>query len=81
MIAERDGQAEIDKAHVPLCRYENVGRLQVSVDDKPTMGIVNGFGHCDEELSTLEDTESLLRCIRIEGLAFHKLHDEIHGAV
>jgi hypothetical protein len=52
LTAQGLGDAEVDDLHhrlVFLYRYQDVGRLQVPVDDALLMGVLNGVTHVSEE--------------------------------
>lgn len=72
---------QTDAAHVQLSPFghQNVGHLQVSMQDLVLMGMAEGRGQCGKKIERLPDCEPLGSCQELGQVeTLHILHD--HGS-
>src|SRR5580704_15926552 len=76
----RFGDAEVDDAGNRLAidfSDENVGRLQVTMDDGLLMCVLNAFANLDEERESVANRKFLRIAVFVDGGAVDVLHDEV----
>src|SRR5579863_5254219 len=76
----RFGDAEVDDTGNRLAvdfRDENVGRLQVTMDDGLLMCVLNAFANLDEERETVANRKFLRIAVFVDGGTVDVLHDEV----
>ena len=75
------GDSEIQQLHRAVFLHENVGRLQVPVNDRLRVSVLNGLAHRAEQPQALFDRTFARAAVIRERRAFDKLHDEPRGSV
>src|SRR6202022_4033864 len=68
------GQAEIEDFGLSAPGKENIGRLEIAMDDSRLMGGVEGVGNLDGDVKDLSAGQRLARNDVLESLTFQKLH-------
>ena len=77
------GDAEVDDlgdGHAVVERDEDVGRLDVAVDDPLLVGVLDGAADGDEELEPLAGAEPVVVAVVVDGDSLDELHDEVGTA-
>ena len=73
------GYAEIDnlgQGFVVLRRYQNVGRLQIAVNDSFLVGVMQRAAYLDEEIDAGPDSKAVLVGEFEDLNPFHQFHDQ-----
>src|SRR5882724_8823854 len=68
------GQAEIQNLGLSTPGDENIGRLEIAMDDSTLMGSVEGVGNLDGDVKDLSARQRLARDDVFESLAFQEFH-------
>ena len=75
------GQAEIEHLHLSAPGEEDVGRLDVAVEDALGMRRVEGIGHLHADVEQRAEVDGATGEAQVEWLAVEQLHGEIALAV
>ena len=70
------GEAEVEDLHIAALGDEDVGRLDVAMDDPGLVGSVERIGHLDAQLEDLLQHQRLTRDPILERLPLEILHDQ-----
>ena len=73
----RARQAEIEDLGIARLGDEDVGRLQIAMDDAAVMRVLHGIGNLGDERQPLPQIELLQARIFIEPASAHELHREV----
>ena len=66
--------------HAVVQRHENIGRLDVAVDDALLMGVLDRVADGDEQFQTLAGGQVVVVAVLREGDAIDQLHHEVRPA-
>ena len=80
-VTEELGDAEVEQLGPPLAVHEDVGRLQVAMDDEVLVCGVDGLTDLDEEVDTSSEVEVLLTSEGVDRATLRELHHEVGPAV
>ncbi len=83
MLADCFGDPEIDDfgdGTVVVVGHEDIGRLQVTVDDALLVRVLHGVADGDEQFQTLARGKAMLVGVLDDRDAFDKLHDEVRAS-
>ena len=80
LLIERAGDTEIEQNWRFVCTDQNVGRLQIAVDDEALMGELHGRADFLEQLQARTEIEMVVGAKAFDGNPFDMLHDEIRLA-
>ena len=61
--------------------HQDVGRLEIAVNDSFLMGMLHSSAHFDEQFDSLANIELLIVAEFGDGQALHKFHDEVRAAL
>src|SRR5690242_21470677 len=76
------GQAEIQDLCLPPVTYEDIGRLNVAVNDAPALGGIERLGNLDGEINDPLRGDGARVYAMLEGRSFQQLHgDEVLAGV
>ena len=75
------GDAEVEQLHRPVRLHEDVGRLEISVDDGVAVSVLNRLAHRPEQPEPLGQGAAARPAVLGERDALHVLHREPRGAV
>ncbi len=78
---ERFRDPEIEELRGPVPGDEDVGRLEVAVDDQRPMGGFHRLAHGQEKLEAVVDREALLVAIPVDRAALDVFHDDVGETV
>ena len=81
IVFDRAGQAEVEDVGLAVGADEDVGRLEVAVDDAVVVGVLHGHRDRADELEDLPLVEAVLADVLVERLAVDELHGEVADAV
>ena len=77
---EQRGDPEVQQSRVAGLVDQNVGRLDVAVDDEVSVGVRHGIGDLEEQLQAAGDVEPARVGMAVDRLALDVLEDEIRLA-
>ena len=81
VVLEELRDAEVEELHSPFAGHEDIGGLQVAVNDELLVSELDGRGHFEEELQPVRDAELTLDAIVRTRLPCYELHHEVGRAV
>lgn len=70
------GQAEVENLHLSAARYEEIGRLDVHVNDLLGVGCLQAADNLFEQLQNFEDLQRPFLNDLLQRLAFQRFHDD-----
>jgi hypothetical protein len=74
---EELGDAEVEELGLPFRRDENIGRLQIAMNDELLMSVLDGGADFEKKLEAVLNGERLPIAIVVDGQAVDVLHDEV----
>ena len=83
-LLDRLGDAEVDHLRHRLSvghPDQDVGRLEVAVDDALLVRVLDGAADADEQLEPAAEIEAVPVAVLGDRLARHELHDEVGAAL
>src|SRR5690348_13571066 len=81
VLGEELGEAEIKNFHNAAVRHENVGRLDVAMDDAFLVGGVERVRELDTDINSSWNWKGTKRNEFVERLAFEQFHGDEGAAV
>src|SRR5690606_32129554 len=72
---------EIKQLHNAVARYEDVGRLDVPVNDRVAVGELDGFADAAEQGQPAPEGETIVIAVFGDRHALHELEDEVRRAI
>ena len=78
---EELGDPEVEKLGLAVRSHQDVGRLQIAMDDQALMGVLDGGADLEEQIQPGLDPQSTRRGELGHRLPRHVLHDEVRPAV
>src|SRR5215831_10205238 len=78
---EKFRDAEIEQLRAAVLRDEDVGRLEVPVNDKALVSKLDGRAHLAEEFHALNDVQAVRVAVLVDACAIDKLHYKVRMAV
>ena len=79
-LARRLGQAEVDDLGrgpaALLHRHQDVGGLQIAMDDPLLVGVLDALADLDDEVEAILGGEAVAVAVGRDGIALHELHGE-----
>ena len=76
VVVQPSGQAEIGDLRLPVRSQQNVGWLQVTMDDPPPVGVIDGFGERQQQLRGGSCPERRFGEDVFQTRAGHEFHDQ-----
>src|SRR5208283_401434 len=74
---EKLGDAKVEKLGHAVGGYQDVSRLQVTMNDEVLMSEANGVAHSAEQLQPLADGELMCVAVLVNGHAIDELHHQV----
>lgn len=74
---EEVGDAEVEEPGFAFAGDEDVGGLEVGVDDEMTVGVVDGVDDFEEEVDALLEGEAAKVAELVDGETVDELHDDV----
>ena len=80
-MVEELGDAEVEELHIALVGHEDVGWLEIAMDDQPDVCVRDGARNLEEELEAGANRQALGRHVLVDRAPRHVLERQIRLAV
>lgn len=75
------GDAEVEEFRFAVAGNQNVGRLEIAVDDELAVGVIDGIAEGEEDAKASGEGQGVLVAVLVQPESFDKLHDKVRQAV